>query len=321
MVDRPALSRAFFLLAQVFDNGFTPDVRSRLAEAGNPIPSLRDVTRSRRDEGSRHERVLGYAVLPYAGVFLNFDAQIGGDTESVLIRATQDAGLPLKLDALPLEHVASEARLLSQLVQAPSCDGIASRLISDHLLSWLPPFAHALRENDAADYAEGADVLIELCLTILDAVPNESAPVAFALDAVPTHDPRAGIRQISEHLAAHRRSGIYLGRVGIGQIARQAETPRGFGGSVLMLGNLFRSAAHLESLSEITEGLVQIAASYRAMWRTRALRHPALEAWSRSWIGRIDATVSMLAEVVEAVETESVKAVNQEEEPSPRRSR
>ncbi|MBN4056168.1 molecular chaperone TorD family protein [Rhodothermus sp. AH-315-K08] len=308
MVDRPALSRAFFLLAQVFDKGFTPDVRSRLEEAGNPIPSLIGVSRSREDEVSRHERVLGYAVLPYAGVFLNIDARIGGETESALVRAIQDAGLPLKHDGLAPEHVASEARLLSQLVQASSCDGITSQLISDHLLSWLPSFAHALRENDAADYADGADLLVELCLTILDAVPTDSVQVVLAPAVVPTEDPRSGIRQISEHLAAHARSGIYLGRSGIGQIARQAEAPRGFGGSVLMLGNLFRSAAHFESLPAVTGSLVEIAASYRAMWQDCASRHQAFEAWSQAWITRIDATVSMLSEVCEAIDFDSDEA-------------
>jgi TorA maturation chaperone TorD len=339
LVDREATSRAFGLLGRVFEVGFTPDVWVRLGEAGDPIRRVGNEPRGSSPQGARtaqetarasstraagetarassaraagetartaeetarHEEVLGYAVLPYAGVFLDPDAQIGGESETELVHARLEAGMPPLQGGGPPEHIAAEARLLSGLVLSSAHDCITSRLISDHLLAWLPALTHALREHGATDYAEAGDLLIELAVVFMEASrPADANPALFPTD-IPTRTKSASVKDIAGHLVVHARTGMFLGRTVIAGIARGADSPRGFGGSALMLGNLLKSAAHFETLDRVTGALERTVFSYRNMWQARASRHRVLRAWSEVWQERQAGTLSLLSDIREGL--------------------
>jgi hypothetical protein len=118
---------------------------------------------------------------------------------------------------------------------------------------------------------------------------------------IPTSDPKAGIREVAAHLASHARSGFFVGRGLVMRLGRGTGTPRGFGGTELMLGNLLRTAGHLGHVEAVVTGFEQEAEGYAEMWLDLATQYPEWATWSEHWLGRIAQTRAMLEDIREGV--------------------
>jgi TorA maturation chaperone TorD len=293
-----AISRSLDLIADAFESGLTADMRARLTGAGVHLPGTRAYG-SDDEERARHHTVLGYAVLPYGGMFLSDDGLIGGASERAVCDSLARAGLaPESVGATP-EHIAGVSRAVARLVERPGAIHEAAVLIASHILAWVPAFVHALRRQGADDYAGLGDVLIELFL-MTAAGDLESAEEEWVSSwpepgdkLPPTQDDDAGIREVANYLCTHSLTGVYVGREVVGRVSKKLGTPRGFGSAGLMLGNLLRSAAHFEVLPGLVQALTDEAESYRAMWQSRASTSPALARWSGLWEGRVDRTIQV----------------------------
>jgi TorA maturation chaperone TorD len=296
-----AISRSLDLFADVFESGLTADMRASLAKAGIDLPERRAYG-SDDEERARHHTVLGYAVLPYGGMFLSDDGLIGGESERVVCDSLVRAGLAPETTGAPPEHIAGVCRAVARQLERPAGVHEAANLISGHVLAWVPAFVHAVRRQGAVDYADLGDVLIQLFL-MTTAAADEVAPANEGRFSSwpepgekppPTQDNDAGIREVANYLCTHSLTGFYLGREVVGRVSKDLGAPRGFGSAGLMLGNLLRSAAHFEALSGLVQALIDEAESYRAMWQSRARTSPTLAHWSRFWEGRLDRTIQVL---------------------------
>lgn len=259
-----------------------------------------------RDEwASEHHRLFELQVLPYASVFLEVDAHLGGDVTASVERQLVDAGLPRPASE-PADHLGRELQLMAALARLPTPDD-ALGFLDGHLLWWLPGFVAALgRNGDPFWRAVGhltLDLVIDHRQELLRECGGETSAgptVPWNLTGVepsPLEDTKVGLREIAAFVMLPARSGLYLSEADVRAVGKEESLPGGFGGRVLVLETLFRSAAAYGALEAVLGGLSGYVREVRGMLGALADGERIPETFVTPWTRRLHLTERMLEEM------------------------
>lgn len=288
----PGAAPALRLLGDALEHGIwrVPEVGSWIEAGAERAATPGGAPGSADDEAARHQHLFGFCVPPLAGVFVDPEGRAGGVAADRILTAAAGAGLNPSFLGDSAEHVSSVARLVAGLLEV---ERKAASTAAFDALAWVPSLAMAVRQEGGADYAELLDVLAEVLVSV--AVPGSAV-----LDDLPPPTGRsdAGVSDLADWVTTHLGTGLYCGRGMLQRWGRAAGVPRGFGRRGLMAANLFRSAAHLEAMPELTKAIMTDANVWAAYWDARAKREDSAGVWARIWrdrIARFQGTIEEIA--------------------------
>ena len=274
-MQQPSLHRAmqrhcaYQLLSTIFVEGITGEVYATCKD----IPSLEPLLPEPYDEdmaGADHHDLLGFNVLPFAGVYLAEDGRPGGQNYQQLNSWYLSHGFNASEMQVPSDHIGTQLAFLAFLLKLeidgqhrPSEGALVASIqraqgefLQTQLLKWSLPFLVAVKTQGNSFYAEAADLTLA---TVIDHVQDAAVNGDLVHDrpAPPDvlGDHKSGIKQIAEYMARPVFSGLYFSKQDLKLIARQLEIPTGFGDRVQLLTNTFRSAVSYELLPAFLSAL------------------------------------------------------------------
>lgn len=275
--------------------------------AQNATAQHEAISFDRAQFGVRYEAVLGYQVLPYAGVFLDPDGMTGGALSDEILAFYRAAGYAELLHSGGSEHLANLLGCLAHLCAAENeawlddRQDIASQiralqgdLLRRFLLPWLPPLAQALARAQDAFYAAFGALLVE-------AIADQWAEDGVYLPQTPPPAPPLpapdldtdGLRAIVAFLARPARAGTYLAPTELRRLGQQFGIAAGFGGRARQLETLLQSLPPHE-LPHLLAQLVTHITQWQAGYASLAQNYPRLQPWIDNWRARICTTHTLL---------------------------
>lgn len=306
-------SRAYALFGRLYLDGLTehlwPVIRA-LPELTATLPDPFDAD----DAAADHYQLLQLDVLPYASLFLDADARLGGATTCTVQEHYRQAGRSPEPGAESADHLGHELAFLGFLTAAEADalrdghDDEAKRMrqhqrrfLGSHLLWWLPGVVQALRGRHLF-YGTLADLTLDLVLdhhAALGPPPENVRPGPDLPEPPPLLDrPDTGLREIAVYLTTPAWSGLYLSRTDVTRLARSEDLPHGFGGRTLMLTNLLRAAATFNRFEHLVEDMQAIVQRWtHACEALPTTGGPPLPAVARHWRQRLDGTAALLEQL------------------------
>lgn len=300
-------SRAYGVFAALYRTGVTAD----LLPVIGAIPELAAHVLQPFDAAeaaAAHQGIFGFNVFPYQSVFLGEDGLLAG-AESERVRAAhRAAGYTPGAAAGDPDHLAHELALLSFLCGAEAdahADGLAgmagtartrqAAFLADHLLWWLPLFAHAVARHGDGFYAALAALTWDLAADHWQDVGGAADGARWAPDeAGDAPQPSADeARQITARLLLPVRSGLFLSREELAHCARQAGLPHGLGDRRQMLATLLDGATRFDHRAALTTALGEVVVAAQATWATPDFA-PAPDAIRRFWQARLARTAALI---------------------------
>lgn len=280
-----------------------------MLEVVRAVPELADLLQRPFDAdraAAEHHRLFGLEVHPYASVFLEPDARVGGNTTDAVARLGASAGWVPSGTGTEVDHVAEELALAGHLTRHGRAD-LLLRLFGEHVLWWLPSFAHAAIRHADAFWAR---VLTLTLAVVTDHAtdlgvgrdegrtgrgdPSPEPPPALVEDPRSPWDGDADLKALATWLTSPVRSGVYLALADIRDLGRAHDLPGGFGSRVLVLENLLRSAVHYESLGGVADGLAELGRGTAVF-----LQWEVSGRFSAPWTARVGVLEEVLGRLVE----------------------
>lgn len=275
-------------------------------------PDLAATTPPPEQAATRYESILGAQVPPYAGLFCNDDAMLGGALAHTILEFYSATGYRLAFTDAEGEHLANLLGCLAHLCAAESdawqdqlapiarqITQLQRRLLDEHLLTWLPAIGLALARSGDAFYAAYADLLLHA----LDAhratlpFPADTAQLRDLPAASPVPDAAdADMRAITAFLSRPHGAGIYLTAADLQHLGHQLNIAPGFGPRSRRLTTLLE-AVPLTELPSLLQRLAQLAQAWDTGYRDQMRAYPALAPFIAPWRTRTQATHSLLREM------------------------
>lgn len=263
----------------------------------NAIPDLPTVDLSAN--GVQHQQLFGFAIFPHESIFRDSSGLVGGDVADRVIRAYQESGFEWQGEA---DHIGTELAFMAFLLAAEA-DALADDLplvaarmrqlqrgfLQCHLLQWLPPFVCAVQQIGDSFYGAVADLLWQLVADHADQL--HATPSPHPLPSSPDlANPDTALKTIARYLTSPHESGWWLSAGEMGEIGRKLDLPRGFGGRIQTMMNLFRSATQYDGARFLLAALQTQAESWQCAY-------DELGAFTASWQTRLAATIELLEEM------------------------
>lgn len=302
-----AYHHTYHLLGQLLLHGLTPNLYPYLQQ----IPELAQHLAEEPDVDEaavRHQNLLGFNIHPHESIFLGEDGLLGGPIAHAVHHTYTRIGYQTAEEP---DHIGRELEALAFLCAAEADaweDGVTPialqmqhkqlTLLDQHLLRWLWPFARAVQAHHDSFYTAVVTLLQNIIVTHVEQLRhnNPTSTAAFTLPDAPAilENEKTGLKDIARYLVTPVYSGLYLSRDIIGQIARQFELPRGFGGREQTLTNLLRSAVQFDLLPELVGHLHSMA----ARWYDEAMgEHSAITPYTFPWAARLQQTMTILEQI------------------------
>ncbi len=112
------------------------------------------------------------------------------------------------------------------------------------------------------------------------------------------HAPKSSIHDIVDYLTSCKRSGLFISQSDITRLGRTYSLPRGFGTRSITLANLIRTAASLDSLSDLVDSLTTLVGEERIALNQISQDCPSAVKESIAYfVERLSATEAMLADM------------------------
>ncbi|HEX6304953.1 MAG TPA: molecular chaperone TorD family protein [Anaerolineales bacterium] len=311
-----ARDRAYALFARLFQKGLTADLLPLVTE----IPELADDAHLKNYDADRagadHYELFGFNVFPYASVFLDESATLGGRVTQNILSVYHKSGFDVPLESESADHIALQLQFLAFLSAAEgealedglvqvalSINQLQRQFMDEHLLTWLPAFVLAIRQQQDVFHSNLADLTLEMVLHHRADLGNDllAPETSFSLPPAPDllADQKTGLKEIAAYLVIPAYSGLYLSRRDITRLARSQLLPRGFGSRQQMLTNLLRSSAdydHVPALLEDIRALVAVwMQSYQSLAGSGAGRFAIV------WQDRLESTDRLLSFLNKAI--------------------
>ena len=286
-----ARQTAYTFLAQVYrvpvDLALTPFLAAITAD----VPA---------EPAVAHQQLFGFDVFPHESIFRGDDHLIGGDVADRVIQAYQKHGFRWQGDA---DHISNQLQLLAWLCSAeqdaledhrPTIASDMRQRQSDflrvHLLQWLPPFIVAVQQHGDSFYQEIAALTWQLTTEHageIGSVTLEPTP----LTTPPSLDEsKTSLKVILQFLTLPSASGLWLSARKMAEIGRELDLPRGFGGRIQTMMNLFRSATQFDAVRPLLKQLQNHAIE----WDTAYLERDNGIGAVNNWRMRLDQTMGLL---------------------------
>lgn len=292
---------SYSLLARLFREPISAEITPYL----NAIPELTPAYLCPDDAKIAHQQLFGFDIFPHESVFRDSSGLIGGDIANAVIEQYQQGGFRWLGEA---DHIANELAFLAFLAGAES-DALEDELVivaarmrqiqgdflQAHLLQWLPPFVVAVQRQGDVFYQAVASLTWQL---VSDHAGQSLEPFVASQrpEAPDLRDPETALKTIGRFLTSPHESGWWLSGGEMGEIGRKLDLPRGFGGRIQTMMNLFRSATQFD-------GAVQLLAALQTQAETWQQAYIALgnKTLTAAWQARLTATIALLREMQLAV--------------------
>jgi hypothetical protein len=233
-------------------------------------------------------------LVPHASIYLSPDGMLGGPAADRIAGFWRAMHMPVPADP---DHLAGLFGLYATLVEASPAEPVPARrallgqaraaLLHEHLLSWVPAYAHAMIEVGPPGYAAWAALVLEV---VRDEAAATGVPARLPahLRAVPPATParEGGLDEVIGALLAPARCGLVLTRGHLAALARGA-------GLGLRLGERRRSLRALveQDPPVALAGLAQQAEEWA---RRHRIDEPAAGPLARHWAERAATTAQLL---------------------------
>ncbi|MBX2819971.1 MAG: molecular chaperone TorD family protein [Rhodothermaceae bacterium] len=302
--------RAYAFLAKTFAEGLSPAV----LEMAKELPILVVVLPEEYDQdqaSAEHQDLFGFNVLPYAGVYLNEDGQLGGRIHLDLnswynafeFMPSNDSGVP--------DHITTQLEFLAFLsgLDVKTHESSATDLMNVTILhkqgeflgtqvvTWIFPFLMALKAQKNPFYSEVAALTEALVIShcIEMGIRRDSVFALPAMEEDILSNKQTGLKDIATFLCRPALSGIYLTRKDIKRIAGSLEIPTGFGDRIQTLSNTLRSAVTFDTLpsliNELRERVLFFKRGYEGLCEST---NEGLNQVIKQWILRTEGTLKIL---------------------------
>lgn len=296
-----ARANAYRLLGQLFLAGVSAELQPFLAQIGD-LPQL---SLSAEEAAARHQTIFRFHLFPNESIFLDTSNLLGGHvTEQVQLRyreggyvvADQADHIGRQLDYVGFLSGAEADAWEDELPDvAVRMQRLQQAFVEAHLLRWLPALTVAIQQQGDPFYTAAADLVWQLLAHHTTSL-SLAAVIDPFLPAIPAllDDETTSLKTIANYLATPALSGWWLGRHELTEIGRKLDLPRGFGGRVQMLMNLFRSATQFDGATTLLETLAERAKVASVAYGAMANDAPHVAAYVAVWQQRVAMTGQML---------------------------
>ncbi|MGB1249724.1 MAG: TorD/DmsD family molecular chaperone [Candidatus Promineifilaceae bacterium] len=299
-----ALARdgAYNLLGQLFLEGVSAELLPYLAE----IPELHIENFDADIAAAAHQNLFRFTLFPNASIFLDTSGLLGGDVSEAAGRLYGQAGIPspdepdsvgnlLQLIAF-LCAAEAEAWEDDMPVIAKRIRARQKRILEAGLLKWMPPLVVSIRQQNNPFYTGVANLMWALLGEHYADLSDQPANLKWNLTPPPDllHDDKTGLKDIALYVTTPALSGWWFGRGEVSRIGRKTDLPRGFGGRINMLMNLFRAASQFDSAETLFSGLTQLGTEWVNGYDELAADAPALQPIVAIWQARAKYTQELL---------------------------
>ncbi len=242
-----------------------------------------------------HTDVFLFQLYPYASVYLGPEGMLGGEARDRVAGFWRALGF--RPPAEP-DHLAALLALYASLIEWELEETEVARralrrqarkaLLWEHLLSWVPVFAHKVRRLEIPFYAGWADLLLEAVIDEARTVGRQETLSLHLRDAPELSPPSEDPSSFLAGLLAPVRSGIVLTRADLSRAARDLDLGLRVGERRFVLESFFSQDADA-SLAWLTQE------AYHSAERHASFAHD-LSGISSFWSGRAQTTAALLSE-------------------------
>jgi TorA maturation chaperone TorD len=263
------------------------------AEAPGPAQArLASLLGLSRPTGADWTEAFVVQLVPHASIYVGSEGMLGGEAADRVAGFWRALRLPVPAEP---DHLTAMLGLYASLVEGerderPGPHRTLRRqarvaLLREHLLSWLPAYAHAMAETGPEPYAAWAGLLHETLLAeAADLGVPERLPVH--LRAVPHVAADGRLDDLLAGLLAPARSGVVLTRAHLARAARH-------GGLGLRLGSR-RAIVRALLEQDPATALATLAGQARGWLARHRADQPIIGPAAEHWAGRAAATAELL---------------------------
>ena len=299
-----ALARhgAYSLLGQLFLDGVSAELLPYLAE----IPELRIDNFDADQAAADHQNLFRFTLFAHASLFLDTSGLLGGEYSEQAGRLYGQVGIPAPDDPDAIGNLLQLVAFLCAAEAEAWEDNLApvatrirarqKRIMESGLLKWLPPLIVSIQQQGNAFYTGVANLTWALIGEHVADLSGKPLDLKWALPEIPEllDNEKTSLKDIALFVTTPALSGWWFGRGEVSRIGRKTDLPRGFGGRINMLMNLFRAASQFDSAETLFNDLSQLGQSWIAAYDALAADAPALAPIVAVWRTRIEQTTDML---------------------------
>jgi putative dimethyl sulfoxide reductase chaperone len=239
-------------------------------------------------------------VSPYGSTFTDPSGELNGPSTGRAARCYEDRGFrpPELFEVGAPDHVGLGLAFLDHLARGGETDVE----FSASLLEWVPVCCLAVEREPSAHPLYEAVAL----LTRRRLLENLSEPPAHGgNDADPSDEgeEEMGISRIVRFLLTPARSGLYLSRAKLGQLARRAEMRLPFGSRFDVARLLFQTAGESEKVGTVLDLLGDELSEWETAYRSWADEQPHWKGVAGRWLGRTGEARRLLGRMREILES------------------
>jgi TorA maturation chaperone TorD len=267
---------------------------SRMLEDCRELPPLA------RDAGDPAALAAAYAdlfllnVYPYGTAFTDPSGELGGAAAGWAARRYEERGFrpPELLEVGAPDHVGLCLGFLDHLERR----GESDVEFSSSLLEWVPICCLAVEREPSAHPFYRAVAAVTRERLLADA-PGPLPHFPHGTDPLAEEEEEIGLSQVVRFLLAPARSGLFLSRAKLGQVARAAGMRLPFCSRFDVAHLLFQTAGESAKVGTVLDLLAEELAAWEAAYGAWAEEHPRWAPSATRWLGQTGETRRRLGEM------------------------
>jgi putative dimethyl sulfoxide reductase chaperone len=242
-------------------------------------------------------------VYPYGTAFIDPSGELNGPAAWLAARRYEDRGFrpPELFEVGAPDHVGLCLGFLEHLARG----GQEDLEFSSFLLEWVPICCLAVeREPSAHPFyrAVAAATRRRLMEDIPESVSQTSEPEESAPQSTDPEEEEVGLSHIVRFLLAPARSGLFLSRARLGQLARTAGMRLPFGSRFDVARTLYQTAGEGGKVGTVLDLLAAELAVWEAAYRAWAEEHRRWAPLADRWLHRTGETGRMIGQMRKILE-------------------
>jgi len=237
-------------------------------------------------------------VYPYGTAFIDPSGELNGPAAWQAARRYEDRGFrpPELFEVGAPDHVGLCLGFLEHLARS----GQEDLEFSSFLLEWVPICCLAVeREPSAHPFYRAVAAATRRCLMedIPESVSRASEPEESAPQSTDPEEEEVGLSHIVRFLLAPARSGLFLSRARLGQLARAAGMRLPFGSRFDVARMLYQTAGEDGKVGTVLDLLGAELAIWEAAYRAWAEEHRRWAPLAARWLHRTGETGRMIGQM------------------------
>lgn len=299
------------LSSRLFLNGISVDLLPSLTadrDMGRHFTGVsQPVSEALRDEwAADHFHLFGMNVYPNAAMYLDSGGVLGGSVNAAVLAAYDQIGFSSFPEAEGADHIGSELAFLAHILNlrekfrsgSASTDQVAAGLLGNHLLWWLPVFAHAVIRQGHPVYTDAVRLIqakVFETANELSVSPGQPENVREPENLLA--DPETRLKDIARYLLTPVYSGMLLTRDRIAAAGRAFRLPRGFGDRLQIMHNLLRTAVDYELVPDLLGAFETETNAWQTHYESLSQTYPDFSPVADFWLRRLASSRRLLQEI------------------------